>query len=391
MNVISVIVPIFHGKKYIKGLIKQMEDCAVRLQGDKEARIIELILVNDAPDEKIENQNSMLCQITVYNTDHNRGIHGARVFGLSRSNGQYVLFLDQDDSIFPDYFSRQVQCIQHGDASVCRCIHEKKQLYNADFRFEEVITKEHMLTQGCPIISPGQVLLRKSSIPEVWKENIMMSNCADDYLLWLCMTAQGCRFVLNQDILFEHTVDEENLSLDYKRMILSENEMYEILKNNKVFNEKDLCRISAMLKKVVFDRFALLEKFRKMFMVLNKVMACREAGYPVGGHLKLEGIHTAAIYGDSYLGKRLMGELEGYGIKVAFFIDRNADYLEEKVPVYTLEDAPDGVDAVIISMVQNFKTVMVELKKKYHIKIFTISEIVEEIFQSYEIVYKSDY
>ena len=57
----------------------------------------------------------------------------------------------------------------------------------------------------------------------------MKTNCADDYLLWLCMTAQGAKFALNQDILFEHVVHGNNLSLNSRRELSSLEEMCEIL------------------------------------------------------------------------------------------------------------------------------------------------------------------
>lgn len=52
-------------------------------------------------------------------------IYGARVRGLENSSGKYVLFLDQDDQICPDYFLSQLQCIRDNDGVVCQVIHEK--------------------------------------------------------------------------------------------------------------------------------------------------------------------------------------------------------------------------------------------------------------------------
>lgn len=375
--VISIIVPLYYGNQYIPGLIRDVEACKKRL-GDSIK--IELILSNDAPDSRIETGfSSDIIDIIILNTAENRGIQGARIRGLAAGSGEYVVFLDQDDILYPDYIKSQLMHIGDADAVVCRCIHEGRQFYNADMRFEEVITKEYMMTKGDPIISAGQVMLRRASIPKVWLDNIMKTNCADDYLLWLCMMAKNAEFVLNHDILFEHVVNGENLSLDYKRMVLSLDEMYEILSCNKVFEGAELTKISFMRKNALFDWIALLEKFRAMFLVLNQVMECREKGRPVGVYLKEMGIQRIAIYGDGYLGKRLMGELKEYRVETLFFIDRNADYLTEEIPVYKLEDAPDNIDAVIISLVQNCDPVKNILKEKYNVGVYTIREIAEGI------------
>ena len=54
-----------------------------------------------------------------------------------------------------------------------------------------------MMEKGNPIISTGQVLMRRASIPGVWMENIMETNCADDYLLWLCMAKSLIRDMIH--------------------------------------------------------------------------------------------------------------------------------------------------------------------------------------------------
>lgn len=377
METVSIIVPIYHGNHYILRLVQMVEACQKILD---DSIVLELVLSNDDPERDIEEEiHSDIIRIIVLNTKINRGIQGARVQGLKISSGGYIVFLDQDDILYPDYVKSQMCHIGEADAAVCRCIHENRQFYNADMKFEEVVSEEYMLTRGDPIISAGQVLLRRQSIPETWTGSIMETNCADDYLLWLCMIARNAEFTLNQDIVFEHTVNGDNLSLDYKRMLLSLNEMYDILSQNKVFDKERLKKISAMRQNALLDWIALLEKFREMFMALNRIAVCRETGCPFGKRIKDKGIRRVAVYGDGYLGKRIMGELREYHIETAFFIDRNADYLEEEVPVYKLEDAPGNIDAVIISLVQNYNPVKSILKKKYNVGIYTIREIVEDI------------
>ncbi len=374
---VSIIVPIYQGKKYIQKLIKMAEICQEKTQNQVK---IELILSNDDPYEKLEESLfSDTITIHILNTEINRGIQAARIRGFEAANGDFVVFLDQDDILYPDYINSQLSCIGDADAAVCRCIHENQQFYNADRKFEEVISKDYMMQKGNPIISAGQVLIRRASIPKVWTENIMKTNCADDYLLWLCMTAQGAKFALNQDILFEHVVHGNNLSLDSRRELSSLEEMCGILCKNSVFDEHGMKQVRNMCQHVLSERIGLLEKFREMFFVLNKMAVCREKGASVGKCLRSEGIHRVCIYGDGYIGKRLAGELKECNIETAFFIDRNAHYLTEEIPVYQLEEAPIEVDAVIISLVQHYDSVRNELRKKYKTQIYTVQEVLEDV------------
>ena len=71
--------------------------------------------------------------------------------------------------------------------------------------------------------------------------------------------------------------------------------------------------------------------------------------------------------------------MEGSSVEVKFFIDRNADFINEKIPVYTLENAPREIDAIIITMVQGYENVIVQLQEKYSVKIVAIRDLVSYI------------
>ena len=77
MELISVIVPLFRGEKYISEIIRQVKSSYGRLDEDYK---IELIFVNDDPEKKISKDFSRIdIKIFLYNLDYNHGIHGARL------------------------------------------------------------------------------------------------------------------------------------------------------------------------------------------------------------------------------------------------------------------------------------------------------------------------
>lgn len=86
MKNISIVVPIFHGRKYIESMIAQLEKCAGVCE-DKYA--LELIFVNDDPQVPIGEVSSNVMMVRVLETDENRGIHGARVRGVGYCTGEY--------------------------------------------------------------------------------------------------------------------------------------------------------------------------------------------------------------------------------------------------------------------------------------------------------------
>ena len=376
MENISVIVPIFRGRKYIDGMVAQLERCADKCKG---RHTLELVLVNDDPGETVGSLFSEKIEINVLETDVNRGIHRARVRGLEHCIGSYVLFLDQDDRIAPEYFMSQLAHLEDGDAVVCKLLHEGRQFYDTRMPFEEVVTREYILSVRNPIISPGQVLIRKQKIPAVWKDAKLKNNGADDWLLWLCMLGTSAEFVLNPEILFEHVVEGNNESINAIHMIASEQEIYRVIASAGIFRTDDLAKLRGAVQAAAESHIRLLSKFQKMFFIYDDWMKQQEEGRYIYAHLKSMGVGRVAIYGDSYIGKRLYHSLQGHGVAVSYFIDRNAAYLKEEIPVYLPEKGLPAVDLIIISLVEAVETIREELARLSEAGICSVTELLAEM------------
>ena len=80
------------------------------------------------------------------------------------------------------------------------------------------------------IRSPGQVLIRKSSIPADWSEQIMKNNGSDDAFLWILMLCSGAKAAINEELVYEHVYTGENTSSNNEAMLRSQMEVAEKLK-----------------------------------------------------------------------------------------------------------------------------------------------------------------
>ncbi len=370
---VSIITPIYKGIKYIPALINQVELCKCHAGNDID---IEFILSNDDPHNSLDNYQSEQIDIVVLNTDVNRGIQGARIKGLSVATGEYIVFLDQDDIIYPNYVISQLRAIGDGAAVVCRYIDEGKLRYNFTENFEKLITKDYMLSQGNSIVSTGPVLIRKECIPEFWKENILKTSGADDYFLWLCMFAKGYSFRLNQDVLYERIVNGINTSLNTQRMINSEHEMFDVIKTKKLFKDVE-DRVFDELEIVIRQKhIKILDRFRLMFFALNNLLILQENSISLSECLNNMGIKNLAIYGAGHVGRRIYRILQNTEVDVSCYVDQNAEYINEDVPAYTINSIPKNVDGVLVTILQGVETVMFELIRMYpDIKIIELSEL----------------
>ncbi|MCI8597094.1 MAG: glycosyltransferase [Lachnospiraceae bacterium] len=358
---ISVIVPIYYGGKYIPSIIGQVEDCKKCL---KEEAYIELLLVNDAPDAPLSPMwKSSEIHVRIINTDKNVGIHGARVKGLRECQGEYLLFLDQDDRIRPTYFYSQLRSIEKNDAVICKGLSGGKEYYSDDEVFKKLLSKEFVLKNWNQIISPGQVLLRKRAIPVTWSENIIKFNGADDWFLWLCMMAEESRFSLNKEVLYEHVVHEENASGDLAGMAQSEHEVIRMVQDKKIFQEKDFQLLMEGFFLRNLFRVQEMNRLTKKLNTLDKWMKLREQGVKYAEYLRSLGIYSAAIYGCGMMGKHLLFDLQP-SICVKYFIDKNAGEMKAEVPVYGWKDTWPDADCIIITLVEGEEQVQKDIKEK---------------------------
>lgn len=95
---ISVIIPIYKGNPFIPHLAYMLEE-NWKSANKIEPVSIEMVLVNDFPNEKLEINDQLTGNISWIDVtnEQNSGIHFSRAQGLLHSTGDYVVFLDQDE------------------------------------------------------------------------------------------------------------------------------------------------------------------------------------------------------------------------------------------------------------------------------------------------------
>ena len=371
---ISVIIPIYKGLRYIEKQIKQIENVA---RGNNAE--IEIIFVNDDPEERLpENLNSNVKVVTLQ-TDKNTGIQASRIRGLSVASGEYIHFLDQDDEITQDFYVSQINCIGDADAVYCRCYNGERQTFNYDRVLETAFDRDHIF-KVCPVISPGQVLIRRESIPDFWIHHILENIGSDDYFLWLCMYALGCKFRANQQILYTHVRNGDNYSSDILRTMKSDMEMTDLFLTYKMFPEAEEREIKKLPELQLVRRYAPQRKDQIVLQILSRILKYYESGNSLDKYFEREGVTKLAIYGAAVLGERIKGLLKETSVKVVCFIDKNAPFIEEDIPVVQWEECRCDFDAVLISLIENEESIENMIKSGKSVRVFNIRKIVRELF-----------
>ena len=342
---VSVIVPLYNGKKYIKHIIWMIEQNCEKLKSGGNEKQIEIIFVNDNPKEVITEKDiykSKKVNNTVLLTnEHNCGIHKTRINGLQCAKGEYILFLDQDDEITNSYFFTQFQHIWDADAVLCNGIYRNnKRIYKDELHQREAITKDKYLSQETVIISPGQVLMRKDKIPQEWKMISLRKNGSDDVFMWVLMLVEQKTFMINPECEYYHNEDGSNTSLNFVAMKESVEELLAVIKENDILEKYDLKIFTTSILKRI-------EKYSQYIYLLNN---WEKIVFNIKSYIENAKCKTVAIYGYGVIGRKIYGDMKDEGMEVDCFIDRDAEaYAETEIKVYSLKDVKQVIDLLIIT------------------------------------------
>lgn len=237
MKMVSFITPFYNGNRYLPHLCEVLTQNTYGLAQRWPDMQTEWIIVNDSPQTPVEAPASSAFSIHVVNHPHNAGIHAARATGLQHASGSLVLFLDQDDEIAPDFLVRQVQTIRDTGADVVvsnawieQSDGRKLLLYRTRFQYRKILRMAVYTKTHNQIVSPGQCLIRRASIPEFWQSHILRQNGSDDLFLWMLMLADHKHFAIVPEPLYTHKYTGSNLSAAVSKMNGSSLEVCDLLR-----------------------------------------------------------------------------------------------------------------------------------------------------------------
>ena len=110
---ISVIIPTYNRSSILYNTIKKVFN--------QTWENIQLIIVDDYSSDDTRKTIQLIndSRIKYKRTERNLGCAGARSLGVKFSKGEFIAFLDDDDSWMPEKITRQIKCFQNNDIHLC--------------------------------------------------------------------------------------------------------------------------------------------------------------------------------------------------------------------------------------------------------------------------------
>lgn len=204
---VSIIIPCHNSGNF---LLEAIESCHRSIFSE-----FEIIVINDGSSEPetldILTQIESLDKVSVYHQS-NKGASAARNFGVGYSKGEFLLFLDSDNKIRPDYLTRAFELFLRN--SQLGVVYSRPRFFgtvsNPEERFEVKSFNLDSLLAGNYIDMCS--LVRKKAFLEVgaFDENQELF-FGEDWDLWIRIALSGWEFHFIDEILFDYRIRQESL------------------------------------------------------------------------------------------------------------------------------------------------------------------------------------
>ncbi|MCF7807720.1 MAG: glycosyltransferase [Candidatus Marinimicrobia bacterium] len=276
---ISVIIPTYNRANKI--------EIAVKSVLDQTYHPAEIIVVDDgSSDGTAAILDQFADKITVIRNSENRGVSFSRNAGISRSTGDWIAFLDSDDTWHPGKLEAQVNYhSQHPEILISQC--DEIWIRNGVRVNPMVKHAKHggwIFDKCLPlcIVSPSAVIIHRSIFQDIGSFDEQLPAC-EDYDLWLRIAPHYEIGLLPEKLVTRYGGHPDQLSAKYWGM--------------------DRFRIQAMEKQIDAD----LEPVQKKAVLEQLVFKCRVLAE---GAAKRDNLEVTGIYGEKFKAyQRLLSEL----------------------------------------------------------------------------------
>lgn len=188
-DLISVIMPIYNCEQTIRSSVE-----SVLMQTYTN---FELIIIDDASDDSTKGICSKLkaidCRIKVITNNTNCGVLKSRSMAASKAQGEWIAFIDADDTWAPAKLEKQLRLRDSADCDLVYTSsafsNEEGEKYKWIMHVPETVSYKKLLKQN--IISNSSVLVRKEDYLRYAPPADSGRDMHEDFACWLSMLKNG--------------------------------------------------------------------------------------------------------------------------------------------------------------------------------------------------------
>lgn len=213
---ISVVIPCYNQGKYLKDALQSLSIC--------DPSLFETIIVNDGSTDDFTNDYTKELSENGHQVifQDNQGLGAARNNGIMQSRGDFILPLDADNKVRPEYLEIGIEVLQtrpevsvvYGNANYFGG--KSGLLRPGNFNLQKLMLGNFI--DACAVI-------RKSTIEYVGYYDNMKIMGYEDWDLWLRIAFKDFNFHYVDQTLFDYRVSDNSMMKDLNLNIARQNEI----------------------------------------------------------------------------------------------------------------------------------------------------------------------
>jgi glycosyltransferase involved in cell wall biosynthesis len=255
MPKISIIIPCYNHGHFIREALESVEQCT-----DKS--LYEVIIVNDGSTDTYTNEMMAQLEKEGYHVinQKNQGLGATRNNGIRAAVGEYILPLDSDNKIRPEYIYKSIEILDNQPGIVM--VYSDAQFFGdkdrrrvvGEFNLQQLMLENNI--DACAVY-------RRSAWEAVGGYDEKMPAMGfEDWDFWLNLSFRNYKFKYVNEILFDYRILGNSMlrSIDVQRrksVFQYMNEKYKSYINLNHLNE-ELMKAGKRNKKIVFKLFLAL-------------------------------------------------------------------------------------------------------------------------------------
>jgi glycosyltransferase involved in cell wall biosynthesis len=201
---VSVVIPCYNQGEFILEAISSVESC--------QEAVYEIVIVNDGSTEPLTKKVLQYLKDNGYWVidQSNQGLARARNKGISKARGRYILPLDSDNKIRPEYLTKSIEILDkspeigvvYGDVQLFD--RRKDILPVPDFDINKLAMGNYI--DACAVLRK-QVWLDCGGYDDKIPDKLGY----EDWDLWLGAAAKGWKFYHIPEVMFDYRVREDSM------------------------------------------------------------------------------------------------------------------------------------------------------------------------------------
>ena len=212
---LSIIIPVYNGEKYLKQCLDSIFSVSTSFS-------YEVILIDDGSTDHSKNIYDLyhLDYLHVFK-NANHGVSYSRNYGLSKANGEWILFLDCDDFLDDDW-SKKIK--NHLNSSSDVLLFTKESFINQ--RKEDILDGIFKITKQSFFSIPGSKMFKKSFLDDneiKFKEQVING---EDMLFNASAILKSKKYEIVSDTIYNYRINQNSVTKKFNEKIFSSDQLF---------------------------------------------------------------------------------------------------------------------------------------------------------------------